>query len=219
MSTGNLKLDLLLNTILEDANQCSPEALQAICESFPSLCKAEAQRLYMLIGASSQKAKTNSSLIITSPPSFAIKAKATKNTVETLLYRAEHSILITGYSLSEYFDDLLDCIIDKSKQGILVRFFVNHFECQDNMGKICRHKGRFLKIYDYPKQDEDKMAALHAKVISVDSEKTLITSANLSYHGQVGNIELGTLVESKTFARELDEIFTKLLFKRIFVEI
>ena len=27
------------------------------------------------------------------------------------------------------------------------------------------------------------MAALHAKVISVDQQQTLITSANLSYHG------------------------------------
>ena len=41
------------------------------------------------------------------------------------------------------------------------------------------------------------MAALHAKVISVDEQQTLITSANLSYHGQEGNIELGTLVDSK----------------------
>jgi phosphatidylserine/phosphatidylglycerophosphate/cardiolipin synthase-like enzyme len=38
------------------------------------------------------------------------------------------------------------------------------------------------------------MAAFHAKVISVDGEKTLITSANLSYHGQQGNIEMGIVV-------------------------
>ena len=30
------------------------------------------------------------------------------------------------------------------------------------------------------------MAALHAKVISVDKKDNLITSANLSYHGQEG---------------------------------
>ncbi|MCI9005050.1 MAG: hypothetical protein HFH39_07390 [Lachnospiraceae bacterium] len=46
----------------------------------------------------------------------------------------------------------------------------------------------------------DVIAALHAKVISVDGEKTLITSANLSYHGQQGNIELGTVIDSKDIA-------------------
>lgn len=34
------------------------------------------------------------------------------------------------------------------------------------------------------------MSALHAKVISIDQRETLITSANLSYHGQEANIEL-----------------------------
>ena len=52
-------------------------------------------------------------------------------------------------------------------------------------------------------QDDDKMAALHAKVISVDQQQTLITSANLSYHGQQGNIELGTLIESKQIAKQI----------------
>ncbi|WP_423827215.1 phospholipase D-like domain-containing protein [Sharpea azabuensis] len=47
------------------------------------------------------------------------------------------------------------------------------------------------------------MAALHAKVISVEQKKTLITSANLSYHGQQGNIELGMLVESKKLSNRL----------------
>ena len=62
------------------------------------------------------------------------------------------------------------------------------------------------------------MAALHAKVISVDQKKTLITSANLSYHGQQGNIELGTLIESKNIAKQIDDIFTKMIFSKVFTE-
>lgn len=63
------------------------------------------------------------------------------------------------------------------------------------------------------------MAALHAKVISVDQNKTLITSANLSYHGQEGNIELGTLVESKEIAKQVNDIFTHLIFSKVVQEI
>ena len=63
------------------------------------------------------------------------------------------------------------------------------------------------------------MAALHAKVISVDEQLTLITSANLSYHGQEGNIELGTFVDSKEIAKQVDDIFTHLVFTKVVKEI
>lgn len=63
------------------------------------------------------------------------------------------------------------------------------------------------------------MAALHAKVISVDQEQTLITSANLSYHGQQGNIEIGTLIESKRIAKQVEDVFKKMVFSKVFNEV
>ena len=63
------------------------------------------------------------------------------------------------------------------------------------------------------------MAALHAKEISVDKKETLITSANLSYHGQEGNLELGTYIESPAIARQIDDVFTQLIFRKVFVEV
>ena len=44
-------------------------------------------------------------------------------------------------------------------------------------------------------------------------------SANLSYHGQEGNIELGVRIKSEKIAKQLDEIFTQLLFSKIFEEV
>ena len=76
-----------------------------------------------------------------------------------------------------------------------------------------------MKVYNYPKQQYDKMAALHAKVISVDKRETLITSANLSYHGQEGNLELGTYIESTSIAKQIDDLFTQLIFRKVFVEV
>ena len=75
-----------------------------------------------------------------------------------------------------------------------------------------------MKVYNYH-QEDDKMSALHAKVISVDQKQTLITSANLSYHGQQGNIELGTLIESRQIARQIEDMFTKLVFSKVFDEV
>lgn len=124
-------------------------------------------------------------------------------------------------------DFLTECVltseIKKSACDALLKnfdhnLFVGDIKKQSGFDKILRYKGRFLKIYNY-KQDDDKMAALHAKVISVDQEKTLITSANLSYHGQQGNIELGTLIESKRIAKQIDDVFTKLIFSKVFQEL
>ena len=99
-----------------------------------------------------------------------------------------------------------------------MKFFVNDIDSQESFDKLLRYKGRFLKIYNY-KKSENSMAALHAKMISVDQNKTLITSANLSYHGQQGNIELGMLAESKKIAKQVDGVFTELVFKKEFIEI
>ena len=108
-------------------------------------------------------------------------------------------------------------MIQKSKSGVLIKFFANGLEGQAEFEKLLKYRGRFLRIYNYQKSD-DPMSSLHAKVICVDQSKTLITSANLSYHGQEGNIEMGTYIESATIACQVDAVFTKLLFSKVFLE-
>ena len=172
----------------------------------------------MFLEALSEGKEERATRVATTPPSFSIKAKSTMNTVRDLLEHADKSILITGYSLSEYFSDMIDCIIRKSRTGVFVKFFVNQIDSQSSFDKLCMYKGKFLKIYNFP-PSEDKMAALHAKVISVDQQKTLITSANLSYHGQEGNIELGTLIESTRTAKQVEDLFTRLVFNKVFLKL
>lgn len=210
--------DILFNTIKEDQENGTSKASEMIKQVFPGVgdsCDDLASLFgQALIHDDSDKV----SLVVTAPPSFSINARTTMNVVSSMIEGAESSILITGYSLSSYFADLVDTIIQKSQSGIFVKFFVNDIDSQDSFEKLLRYKGRFLKIYNYKKQ-EDSMAALHAKVISVDQKKTFITSANLSYHGQQGNIELGMLAESKKIAKQLDDVFTKLIFAKVFTEI
>lgn len=218
MSTGSINLDILLNQLQEDALANTDTAMIEISKRYPSLSLQEAKEIHTLITASQNMHCDKSSLIVTAPPSFAIKSKATKIVVDSMLNDAQHSILITGYSLSDYFSDMIDCIIQKSQQGVFVKFYANKIESQKSFDRLCSYSGKFLKIYNYSRQG-DPMSALHAKVISVDQRETLITSANLSYHGQEGNIELGTHIESKSIARQVEELFTKLLFLKIFNEV
>lgn len=181
MSTGSISLDILLNKILTDAISGGNESIRAIQKRYPSLSEKEAHEILAMVSATAQSNDDSAELVVTAPPSFALKTKPTKVTVREMLMGARKSILITGYSLSDYFAELVDCVIQKSQEGVLVKFFVNDIESQKAFDRLCCYKGKFLRIYNYPKQ-EDKMSALHAKVISVDQTDTLITSANLSYH-------------------------------------
>lgn len=225
MSTGNVNLDILLNAIEDTAPDSSDRQSTAnapvvnlIKKRYPNLSPAEAEEIYLLVSSALMANQGDrSELVVTAPPSFSVKARSTVNTVSSMILRAQNSILITGYSLSGYFGDLVDCMIQKSKSGVLIKFFANGLEGQTEFEKLLKYRGRFLRIYNYQKP-EDPMSSLHAKVICVDQSKTLITSANLSYHGQEGNIEMGTYIESATIARQVDEVFTKLLFSKVFLE-
>lgn len=218
MSTGIIGLDILLQHIIEDSLSGEQESIAYIKKRYPSLSDKEAIEILKLVSAAAQKKENQAELVATTPPSFSIRTKTTKNVVAEMLESAKKSILITGYSLSGYFEDMTDCIIRKSQAGVYVKFYVNNIESQPSFEKLRRHKGNFLKIYNYPEQS-DSMSALHAKVISVDKMDNLITSANLSYHGQEGNIELGTHIYSEEIGKQIDDIFTQLLHKRVFVEV
>ena len=219
MPGRDLNKELFLDTIKSDMINGTQNSTPMLKRSCPELGEHQCQNIIDTIMEAMTTIESDKvSLVVTAPPSFSINAKTTMNTVQSMINGAERNILITGYSLSSYFSELVDTIIEKSQRGVFVKFFINDIDKQPGFEKILRYKGRFLKIYNYH-QEDDKMAALHAKVISVDQKKTLITSANLSYHGQQGNIELGSLIESKNIAKQLDDIFTKMVFSKVFTEI
>ncbi len=218
MSTGNLSLDILLSELKEIQNPNSPDVIADIRKELPSISVEDAVKVaQMCIGASNDSEKVSASLVATVPTYFSTKAFHTSIVVEKMIREAKKSISLTGYSLSEYFSELIDCIIEKSQSGVYVQFYGNDIEGRPEYEKLLRYRGSFLKIYNYRKTD-DSMAALHAKVIVVDKQKTLITSANLSYHGQEGNIEVGALIDNYGYAKQVEQLFRQLIFNKVFSE-
>ena len=128
MSTGSISLDILLNKILTDAISGGNESIRAIQKRYPSLSEKEAHEILAMVSATAQSNDDSAELVVTAPPSFALKTKPTKVIVREMLMGARKSILITGYSLSDYFAELVDCVIQKSQEGVLVKFFVNDTE-------------------------------------------------------------------------------------------
>lgn len=101
-----------------------------------------------------------------------------------------------------------------------MNLYLNDFENKkEQLDKILLYKSKYLNVYDYNRNSNDKMAALHAKVIVVDSYKTFISSSNLSYHGIEGNIEMGITIDSKNKAKCVEELLKQLKQQKIFSKI
>lgn len=165
-----------------------------------------------------EKGEEKISLVATVPPAFSLKTKRIQNVVEDLIKNAKKSILLTGYSVSEFVSEMIDTLVEKSQKGVLIRIFFNDIKSQVSIEKILRYRSKFLQVYNYTNK-EDKMAALHAKILMVDDVDILISSANLSYHGMAGNIEIGTQVCSEKIAKQINELFKQLLFSKVFTAV
>lgn len=229
MSFGSLNDIIIFNTFIEEINTFEndivfdnvgfPRTINAMRKEFPLISDDDLVRfLHLLLVSYMRNEQERVELVVTAPMSFSLHTKSIENIIEEMLKSAQKSIFITGYSISEYINPFLDLIINKSQQGILVKIYINNMQEQDYIDRLVRYKGRYLELYNYFNQS-DKMSALHAKVIAVDSCKSLVSSANLSYHGMMGNIELGYYVESVRIANQISEVFKQLLFQKVFKKI
>ena len=202
----NAQFDQMIVELRNHFTNCSNEEITDII----SLC----MKMY------SSKKIEHAELVLTAPESFRVKTLRTKQTLHKLIENTEKSLTITGYSVSDYFTDMLTIIIRKSQQGVYVRLYVNDIEKQkDALYRLMAYRSKFLQVYEYQKQEDDKMAALHAKLIVSDVNKSLISSANLSYHGMQGNIEMGLLIESRDKAKQIEEVMKEMVRMKVFVKI
>lgn len=220
MQNKDINTELFFET-LNSAITNTTATAELLQRRYSSLGQAEAFELADMLRRSHEMTYTDSAeLVVTAPRTFSLKAKVTKEVVENMLQNATKKILLTGYSISSYFDEMINLLIEKSNTGVFVKIFLNRPEIknQNSINKLMENRSIFLKVYEYVQKEKDPMSALHAKVLVTDDDMSFITSANLSYHGQKGNIEIGALISSKKLAREIDELFTFLIFKRTFQE-
>lgn len=161
----------------------------------------------------------NFEIVTTAPNEYKIMNRKTISVLNEMIESANESILITGYSISKFTDELINSVVNKSRQGVRVSFYVNDIEKHKKvLDKLILFKSRFLEIYNF-KDEEDKMRALHAKVVLVDGRKGLISSSNLSYHGMVHNIEMGILFNSLKKGEKITEFFNILTKKHVITRI
>ena len=217
---AGLIADSIENYLVNGVEASFTKAIIELKEHFPNCSEAEIMDIVNIcMQLYSAKKMEHTELVLTAPDSFRVKALRTKETLQKLIEDTEKSLIITGYSVSDYFSDMLDVIIRKSQQGVYIRLYINDMEKQKSaLERLLAYKSRFLQVYEYQKQEDDKMAALHAKIIVSDVRKSLVSSANLSYHGMQGNIEMGFLLESPDKAKQIEEVMKEMVRMKVFVK-
>ncbi len=224
MRNNSLKTDIITDEIM-DILSVSEEDITEIKEKFkrdfPLLKEEYLEDLAMIISRLYQKNKGEYvEIVSTTPVSFRTKNRKTYPVLKEMITSAQKNITLTGYSISDHFDDLLDLIHLKSKQGITVELFLNNYNETKHIFKDINISNRsFFKVYSYSGIDGDEMASLHAKTMIVDERKVFISSANLSYHGMVSNIEIGVMIDSKTKALQVLDIFKELKRTKKFIQV
>ena len=117
---AGLIADALDNYSVNGVNASFTKVIAELKEHFPN-CRDEeiTDIINLCMQLYSAKKTERADLVLTAPDSFRVKALRTKETLQKLIESTEKSLTITGYSISDYFADMLDVIIRKSQQGVV----------------------------------------------------------------------------------------------------
>ncbi|GLO64431.1 phospholipase D-like domain-containing protein [Oceanobacillus kimchii] len=185
---------------------------------FPNLTSTEIYNILLMFKIQRERLRSKENkvdFVGTFPTNIDSDLRQTISVVRQIILEAEKSILITGYSISEFISEIIDLLLLKSRQGINVQFFIDKgVNGQAFFDQKLRNAN--FKVYKYKRNES--FSSLHAKIIVSDNKKAFVSSSNLSYNGIVNNIEIGTLVTGEK-VKSISNLFEKLLNRDLFFEL
>jgi cardiolipin synthase A/B len=153
-----------------------------------------------------------------------IRVRTTGGVARDIVAGATERLLLVGYSvtadpsLAGLAAKTLRAMGEAATRGVRVTAIIHRDE--PNRAAILRAwppNAPHPHFYTWPEQASEPMAKMHAKVIVADAHDALITSANLTRHGFVGNVEMGVRIIGRP-ARTVADVFERLLIDGGFVE-
>lgn len=192
-------------------------SLKELNKVFPKIDNEEALKVLSLLKIQhvlEKKSSNSAEIVVTSPALISHDFRNTVGILREYIHNAEKSILITGYSISEFANDIIRLLILKCKEGVQVKFFI----AKNVKEEIFKDAIKNLNFTLYKYQENGQYSNLHAKIMIIDSEKAFISSSNLSYNGIINNLEIGSIVTGDSI-KSLEEIFGKLIEKKYFKRI
>jgi phosphatidylserine/phosphatidylglycerophosphate/cardiolipin synthase-like enzyme len=149
-------------------------------------------------------------LVATLPAGVPGLARPTQGVVSEMISRATAEVILLGYEFTDH--NLVELLAGVSAAGRDVIII-----CDRTRGGSKRIHDLWPRAVKVPKLFHDKergdgapYASMHAKCLLIDGIDLLITSANFTFHGLHGNIEIGIRISGQP-AEEARKIFSHLV--------
>jgi hypothetical protein len=167
-------------------------------------------------------------LVLSGPDAPGVPTADTHAVVQGLFLQAEREIVLVGYAFHNgrlLFERLAERMHQKPGLRVLFHVDVPRKPVDTSLDEmiVLRFAEEFRRrhwpwqplpeVYYDPRAlrtDPSERASLHAKVIVVDRQQALITSANFTEAAQQRNIEAGILSKSAAFAEKVAAYFAAL---------
>ncbi len=148
--------------------------------------------------------------VATLPPRFPESIRATRQVIQEMITQSRREVIILGYEFSD--SALIADLARLADQGIDVILICDRARgsARRLLDLWPRECSRPRVFQDRERDDAAAYASMHAKCVLVDSSDLLITSANFTFHGLGGNIEMGVRLVGPA-AGEARRVFSFLL--------
>jgi len=157
-------------------------------------------------------------LVATLPPEIPGVARPTVQVIREMLHSHAREVIVVGYELSDR--DMMHLLEEVASRGTDLIMI-----CDRMRGSVAHLLESWPTGIKQPRIFQDRArpevtpyASMHAKCILVDGKDLLITSANFTFHGLHGNIEIGVRLSGPPVV-EARKIFSHLVETGIVEEI
>jgi phosphatidylserine/phosphatidylglycerophosphate/cardiolipin synthase-like enzyme len=157
-------------------------------------------------------------LVATLPPETPGIARPTERVVRDMIEDATSEIILLGYEFTDA--SLINLLAAAAKRDASVIMI-----CDRGRGTATRinelwpsDAPRPRILHDRERADSAPYASMHAKCLLVDANDLLVTSANFTFHGLHGNIEIGIRIGGSP-ASEARKVFSHLVETRLLTDV
>jgi len=147
-----------------------------------------------------------------------IEGKEYFTKVHSLLSKASKSIYIMMYSFKRYPDYprspsniFIQDLAKAKKRGVKVTVLLDISDFNEENSRGNQKTGQLLSSKGVKVYYDSLKTNTHAKVLVVDSRRTVVGSTNWTYHALTDNNEAAVLIDSEEVAGEMEEYIKELV--------